>query len=581
MKNWHKLSMRSQILIYFLLTTGIVIFFMSTVLFINSYKIMTTEAEKTITASVEKSGKQLEMYLNKLSSLSEMLTQTPQIRRYFAQNIGAGVTVGKDYEKDYLDSKNIVNVLIKTNPEIKSIIIIGADGRIITNEANLDMNFAGKIKDQSWYKNALNSPKAVLTSARMQEFSMDKDNWVISLSREIRDENNKHIGILRIDFMYSEIGQILNNLMLGDRGFAFIINQNKQLVYHPDTTYFSNKTKRQSLNNFVSMTKEEQTKESLLTYKYDLKDSDWTLIGVSSMDGLRSIKENLLRTVIMMGFLIFLGAFIISRGISNSLSRPLRQLENAMENIENDFAETDFRKLGSSEIASLLRKYVLMVDKIRDLMEEIKVKEKTLRDSEIRTLQSQINPHFLYNTLDTIVWLAEFGEVEKVVRVSKALGSFFRLSLHGGELNIPVRDEINHARQYLLIQKERYQEKLEYEITVDESIMDIEIPKIILQPIIENAIYHGIRHLEGNGLIKISALKNQDRLVFIVEDNGVGFDQYIMKDKEKQLDTSGIGLSNVRERLRLLYGEDFTFEITSKIGVGTVVRVELPLGRTD
>ena len=117
--------MRSQILIYFLLTTGIVIFFMSTVLFINSYKIMTTEAEKTITASVEKSGKQLEMYLNKLGSLSEMLTQTPQIRRYFAQNIGAGVTVGKDYEKDYLDSKNIVNVLIKTNPEIKSIIIIG------------------------------------------------------------------------------------------------------------------------------------------------------------------------------------------------------------------------------------------------------------------------------------------------------------------------------------------------------------------------------------------------------------------------------------------------------------------------
>lgn len=577
MKIWHKLKMRSQILIYFILTTGIVIFIMGSFLFYNSSKIMAGEAEKTITASIEKSGKQVEMYLNKLNSLSELLTQTPQVCRYFSKDM-----MSDAYEQDYLDSKNLVNILIKTNPEIKSIIMVGADGRIITNEENLDMNFAGNVKDQTWYKDALKSTEVVLTSARMQEFSMNKNDWVISLTREIKGSAGESLGILRIDFKYSEIEKILNNLMLGKTGFAFIMNEHNQLVYHPDPSYFENNERIALLSDIIAPHESSKpkgtslTEGTTLTYIYKVAGSDWKLVGVSSMDGLVSMKMNLLRTVTFMGILIFLGAFLVSRRFSNNLSRPLSQLEKAMERMENDFQGIDHDKIGSAEIASLMEKYVLMVDEIRNLMEEIKNKEKTLRDSEIRTLQSQINPHFLYNTLDTIVWLAEFGEVEKVVRVSKALGSFFRLSLHGGQENIPVRDEIDHVKQYLLIQKERYLEKLEYEITVDENALDIEVPKIILQPIIENSIYHGIRHLEGNGLIKISATKEKNRLVFVVEDNGVGFDQFLMKDIEKQPTISGIGLSNVKERLRLLCGEDFVFEINSRVGEGTVVRIELP-----
>lgn len=137
-----------------------------------------------------------------------------------------------------------------------------------------------------------------------------------------------------------------------------------------------------------------------------------------------------------------------------------------------------------------------MTLKIRDLMDDISSKEKYLRTYEINALYSQINPHFLYNTLDTIIWMAEFGESEKVIDITKSLASFFRLSLSKGDEMISLEDELNHAREYLFIQKQRYEDRLEYEFSVDEELLQMMVPKIILQPLVENAIYHGIRELE-------------------------------------------------------------------------------------
>jgi two-component system sensor histidine kinase YesM len=218
-----------------------------------------------------------------------------------------------------------------------------------------------------------------------------------------------------------------------------------------------------------------------------------------------------------------------------------------------------------------------MLQKIGILMNEIKEKEESIRASELKVLHSQINPHFIYNTLDTIVWMAEMGNAEKVVDISKAMASFFRLSLRGGSELTTIREELNHVRQYLIIQKERYMDKLSFEIIMDDEIADISIPKIILQPLAENAIYHGIRFLTGNGMIKIKAEKIKNEIILTVEDNGVGFDIGKPYKKENSSRLGGVGLQNVDERIHLYYGQGSGLDIFSEIGIGTKVTVKIKI----
>jgi len=216
------------------------------------------------------------------------------------------------------------------------------------------------------------------------------------------------------------------------------------------------------------------------------------------------------------------------------------------------------------------------VQRIRSLLAEIMEKEKFLRSYELRALHSQINPHFLYNTLDTIVWMAEFKDSEKVIAITKALAKFFRLSLGDGAETTSVGDEIDHVRQYLFIQKERYENKLDYEIEVNESILDAVIPKIILQPIVENAIYHGIRPLKSGGMVKIEAYPNNEDVIFKISDNGIGFDTAKLPEfKHNGLRLGGVGFNNVDKRVRLYYGEGYGLSLISYPGEGTEVMIKI------
>ena len=192
-------------------------------------------------------------------------------------------------------------------------------------------------------------------------------------------------------------------------------------------------------------------------------------------------------------------------------------------------------------------------------------------------LHSQINPHFLYNTLDTIAWMAEFKDTEKVVSLTKALALFFRLSLNGGNDITTIYNEFEHIKQYLYIQKERYGDKLSCDLSYEENIKDIKILKIILQPIVENAIYHGIRQVDRNGLISVNAKREGKDIIFTVRDNGDGFDlSLLQKEKStKDIKLGGVGIKNVDKRIKLYYGEEYGVNIESIIGSGTTVYIRV------
>ncbi len=569
MKPWRLWGIRTQILVFYLAATLFIVGAMGLALFFSTTRIVSQEVAKTTATAIDKSGRQLEMYIDQLKGLSDLLAESPQVHRYFDQS--SPDDVAGDERRDI---ERMIQGMLNTNPEIASIILIGAKGQLITNEQNLEMHYSGDIQDQEWYQEALGSTMPILTSARMQEFSMDKDNWVISLGRELTNEEKKHLGVLRIDLKYDAIESILKDMSLGQEGYSYILNQSQQVVYHPNPQYFSQEEKRLELIDMLEMEGKELSREYKLTHRYNLNNSDWVLVGVASLDGVRRMEAEIIIVLVVLGSVLLLAAFGSSAIYAGSVARPIRQLEKAMEEVEKGSLATEVGVVGSAEIASLSTHFLSMLDRIRELMQEIRNKEQFLRASELKTLYSQINPHFLYNTLDTIVWLAEFGNTERVITVSKAMARFFRLSLRGGSETTTVRDELDHVRQYLFIQKERYQDKLSYEIQAEDGLMDITIPKILLQPLVENAIYHGLRKLPGGGMIRITARKGEKEELFLaVEDNGGGFE-----DAEKGKDPlrlGGVGLKNVAERIRLYYGEDYGLSIANRPGQGATIILRL------
>ncbi len=558
--------LKVQIAVYFLGTSLLLIMILGSVLYYSiSDIIMKNELENT-THAVEQSGHYVEVYIEKLKSLSTLITQNTDIQDFFA--------TGSDSSRSRV--MKLINTSLQTDSYLASIILVSNDGKIISNEKSLDMTVSNDMMKEAWYKSAINSHQMpILTSIRQQAFTMNKDTWVISISQEITDQNGKNLGVLLIDIRYLVLENYLKTLNLGKAGYAFIVNDQYDVVYHPDKSYFEESLKREKLKLISKMRDGYDPKIGMLTHHYAIAHTNWTLVGLSSLDDLSAIRRHIFETLILVGFILF--GIVIGSGIfiADRITNPIRDLEIAMKTVEDGLSALTVNEQGCYEAKSLARHFNAMIIKIDQLMASISEKEKYLRTYEINALHSQINPHFLYNTLDTIVWMAEFNDSEKVIEVTKALAQFFRLSLNQGKEMMPLENELDHVRQYLFIQKQRYEDQLNYTIEADESLRGIEVPKFILQPIVENAIYHGIRESGHPGLIQIIVSSKEDFLEISIEDNGIGFDPRQSKSNKAKL--GGVGIDNVNQRIQLYYGKSYGISVDSTLNLGTKVTIQLPL----
>ncbi|MBC7958841.1 MAG: sensor histidine kinase [Vallitaleaceae bacterium] len=569
-------KLRFQIALYYLTASAITLLLMGFILYGSISSVFLKEALSTTEMAVDKSGSYLELYIDRLKAISSLLAENPSLIRCFTSK-----TEDIDLVKDVLKT---IDTTIASDPFIKSVILVSKDGRILSNESDLNMSMSNDMMKEQWYVSAIHSGSMpVLTSARMQKFSMDKENWVISISREIAGSNGENVGVLLIDIEYKVIEDYLSDLDLGEAGFGFIINDKSEVVYHEDPSYFEDAEKQQKLQSIVASKMGYDSDANTLTHTYHLKNADWTLVGVASQDGLSIIKRQLLETFLLVGFLLLVVAAFSVVWFAGRITAPIQKLEKAMQEIENGLSEITVDEKGCYEAQSLAKHFNDMMQKIMKLMQEISEKEKYLRSSEISALHSQINPHFLYNTLDTIVWMAEFNNSEKVIEITKALARFFRLSLSGGNELTTVANELDHVRQYLFIQKERYGENLSYDIDCEEEISALQIPKILLQPIVENALYHGIRGLSRPGHIEVLAKSENEKLLLLVKDNGTGFDlnKLDITASEKTIKLGGVGIKNVDQRIKLYYGESYGIYIDSTVGSGTTVTLQLPIQLND
>jgi two-component system sensor histidine kinase YesM len=319
--------------------------------------------------------------------------------------------------------------------------------------------------------------------------------------------------------------------------------------------------------------------------------TQWKTVGVFSLNETLADVTNLQQVSYILGSMTIVLAVITALFFTRSIVQPIGKLRKLMRRAEAGDFDIQFKSGNQDEIGQLGRSFNNMIIEIRKLIDQVYEEQQKKREAELKILQAQIKPHFLYNTLDTIQWMAKERKADDVAVMIIALTNLFRIGLSKGKETISVSEEIEHIKSYLFIQKARYENKLKYEIVVDPEVMHEIVIKLTLQPLVENAIYHGIKERRGEGYIKIEVRKIDDKLCLSVMDNGAGIpaDKLIKLQSvlsgtnvnKAEEDLPGFGLFNVHERIRLAYGERYGVQIYSVLGEGTKVEVWYPIRKGE
>ena len=542
-------SMLLQLFFYYLVGNLLFILFLSSVFYYTSkYLIMNKEIEYT-NENVMSTSRYITLYVDKLQNIINLLSVDADVRSF--------LTLGNEDSKKNIEK--MIYSILDNNKGIKNITVIGKNGNIISSDKNNDMKISANMMKEKWYVDAINnSDMPVFNPVRKEtNSSMDSALWFLSISRDIKNSKGENLGVIVFDIKYEMLERYLNSITFGKQSDNIIVDNHNNIIYYKDVKCFADK---KCLEKFS----ENNRKKDTYLYEINIENTNWYLRSVANTNDLVTLKKNFSHIVIVIFLVSLTFSSIITFLVITKLLKPLIKLENHMQNFENNLSEFHLTEKTGYEVHNLVKHFNVMVKKIR-----------YLREYEIKALHSQINPHFLYNTLDTIIWMAEFEDNEKVINITKSLANFFRLSLSNGHEKIPLKDEITHTKEYLFIQKQRYEDKLSYFFNIeDESLLSIEVPKIIIQPIVENSIYHGIKNLSGNGIINIDVYRENNTINISVKDNGIGFEKAKQFKKSK---TGGVGIKNVDKRIKFYYGKNYgVFRNEKYENEGAEVVIKIP-----
>ena len=522
--------------------------------------------EQNTRKTIQQSGQFITSYLQKVKQTTSSLAENEKIKTY-AQTPS---------QENAEQLRQLFATILKTDSDLVSAILVTKDGNLISTDPELTMKTSADMMKEKWYQDAIHKgAMPILTPARRTVSHTIGEKWVISIMQEVVDKDGKNLGVVRLDIGYKTLEAYLDQLQLGKEGFTFIVDANHDFVYHPKKAVYSSHAEMKAMAPYLSVKNGYVKSKQAYVSQYQIPNSGWTLIGVSSMEQLHAVQTQILWSFIGTG-LFALGVCLIGIWFVLRLwIKPLRDLQATILKVGSGHSDLRANETGSPELVDLARQFNIMLDRIDQLMIAVKEEEQNVRRYELQALSSQINPHFLYNTLDTIVWMAEFNDSKRVVEVTKSLAKYFRLALNQGHEQISLKDEIDHVRQYLFIQKQRYGEKLQYEIKELKQYDDYKIPKLILQPLVENAIYHGIKEMNRQGMIRVSVYENSHQLILSIYDNGRGFVTHDTADT-LLMHLGGVGLKNVNQRLQLQFGKSYHMEIKSEENTYTEIRLYFP-----
>ncbi|WP_332455176.1 histidine kinase [Paenibacillus crassostreae] len=568
--NWR--SIQVIITISFTMITIIVVLLVSLLLYNKFAKSAEDNAFLNIQQIIDQVNSHLELYIKGTQDIYEVVEQ--QI----------------DQTDQISDSllKEQLKILLRTREDLVSVALFTPEGNMVLDVPNAVMRKNTQLTEQSWFQSALKESEEIsFSQPHIQNLYKGQYKWVVSLSKMITYKSDGVIkkGILLVDVNFRTIDELSSKVTLGKKGYAYIIDSAGNIIYHPQQQLIYAGLKYENIEpvfeyaygSYLDTSTPEQRYITVRT----AKPIDWKIVGVAYPDEIVTTKSDLQVFIFWFLSLVIIVVLVVSIFVSAKISQPIRRLEKAVKLVGQGDFNTPIDVKGAYEVEQLSKRFNFMLRRIRQLMGQIIHEQEAKRKSELDVLQAQINPHFLYNTLNSVIRLVERGKNEDVVTAITSLSKFFRISLSKGKNVITVEEELEHVRNYLIIQKIRYKSKFNYTMEVQKEALTCTTLKLIVQPIVENAIYHGIELMPDEGSIRIAVKLEDEKIMISVTDNGLGMTTQVMEQLltigVKNSNGSGVGVKNVHERIQLYYGKGYGLTFQSELEEGTTVTITIPV----
>lgn len=499
-------------------------------------------------------------------------------------------------ENDFYDKREEIqkgmNLLYEANRDkLRTIAIYNKDGSLVAAEPVASQKEDPDVTRQEWYQKAMDKMENIHFSIPHIQNLFDDNSfryyWVISSSRavELTENRTSQTGVLLVDMDFSSISRMMKQINEVSNGqYYYLCDNNGQIIYHPRQIQISDGICKENSSVAASykdgVYDEEfegvQRKVIVNTVSY----TGWKLVGVIPYSLFSHEMINIRYFIVMVILLMAMMLIIINRVVTQRISRPILKLNHSVMEYEAG-KKPEIYIGGSSEIRHLGYSIQSSYEKSEELMQEIVWEQNERRKSELDALQSQINPHFLYNALDSITWMIEGERNDEAAFMISQLAKLFRISLSQGHTIISVRDELQHAKSYMNIQRIRYKDAFSVTFDVDPDLEKYCAVKLTLQPILENSINYGVDPMDDCGEIMIRVKKEEDLLILSVEDNGIGMSEeevslLLTDSNRKRKHGSGVGLVNINNRLQILFGKEYGLLIESEPDEGTRVSIRIP-----
>ena len=432
-----------------------------------------------------------------------------------------------------------------------------------------------------------------------------RQKYVVIASRMISDpKTGEYLGYQIYTICERAIYNTYSNIKLGKTGKIFIINKNGDVVSNSDENELKGMSLGAGLTENIL-----KAGDSVFRYKIGLNDyliitkafteNQWIIVGMVPESEIFEKVNGIIRYAVFILLACILTSLFFMVITADNIVKPVRKLEKAMNEVENGNFGIRVDIKGDYEVSKLGRYFNSMINKINKLIQEEYIHERKIKEAELNVLMAQINPHFLYNTLDSIVWKARSVKAFEISEMASSLGKLFRISISRGNVIVNVEEELEHVQAYINIQRLRYGNKFDYVLDIpDDDVKRYKTLKLLLQPIVENSLSHGIGQMDKKGIIRVKASQNGGKLVFEVSDNGIGIPEERLKAIRESIYSdenirteekcnnqyaygTGIGLTNIHDRIRLYFGPEYGIRIESRESEGTAIYVEVPVLKND
>lgn len=490
------------------------------------------------------------------------------------------------YKKfEYYSDLNDILININTGRDLYNIRLYLNDDFFTSVSGSKIIN-ESKILNEPWYKQVrLDNSGIVWIPTYEYDFGFPREKQnVISIARSIysREGDYKYLGIIIVDILEKSFYDIIKDIDITKSGGVYLLDQNNVILSSDNKQEIGTSfTKKYNMEDAAPVLEGNYRliagKEEALYFSKNIPNMEWRLVAVVPRKEIIQDTRGILEYMILLLLFLTVIAVIISYKVSVNVTRRIDILSKNMRKIQDDDWDVDVGIVYDDEIGDLQRSFSYMIHNMKTLISEKYKSEIRIKKADLRTLQAQINPHFLYNILDMISWMAMKYQAEDITYIVSRLAKFFRISLSSGREMVSIRDEMEHVKLYIDIQRKRFDDAIEMRFDLDENVMNCETVKLILQPLVENAILHGIMESDRkSGMIQIkSAQEGEDVLIEII-DNGIGMSEEQIRNIENHESRVGYGIKNVNQRIKLKYGNQYGLSYQSTLQVGTKVTIRFP-----